>query len=447
NSHSCGFNRCYDRTAYGKLAITLHAYFQDRLIMTRALTYNEQVIGTCSARSHCSITYNNAINEASSQWEQGRNLKTQFEGGSSAHPPSDGAQLLQAVTLQVEQHLQQEQQRLYSKIIDGFDVGPLQVAAKRLSGAKAILSAFIALGLPRALERDETLRSALQGTDRILDQDAEERIAGFYTAAFLAPPTHNIRGDLLAELTTRFNTLHKVTRDYLDRINAQWYVESHRLIETTLNRLTLAHTLIHTTLPEIDPDPPTPEPEITVTPIPPNAEKDATIYVAPASLTLRQGTGGSLSIMVNPGETPINGVQIHGKIDSTSVKITGIHPTDGLPVILDAPRFDAATGTFSYSAGILNQVIREPIVLLTLDVQGVAPTGGQGAAVKFLTDYPPTNVSGPQGDLLRETIPGRVIVTGESTGLHGIIELQGRPAKPNPAWAIPLQVQLFAAGA
>jgi hypothetical protein len=42
------------------------------------------------------------------------------------------------------------------------------------------LDEVITLGLPRALESDGALRSALYGSERLLDEDPERRLAALY---------------------------------------------------------------------------------------------------------------------------------------------------------------------------------------------------------------------------------------------------------------------------
>src|SRR4051794_19644848 len=80
----------------------------------------------------------------------------------------------------VIEDLQTKQKDLYGQIRDSLTDRSkddtlkqgIYDAGQRLSGAKALLDAFITLGLPRALEADDFLRSLLHGNQRLLDEDS-----------------------------------------------------------------------------------------------------------------------------------------------------------------------------------------------------------------------------------------------------------------------------------
>jgi hypothetical protein len=150
-----------------------------------------------------------------------------------------------------------------------------------------------------------------------------------------------------------------------------------------------------------------------------------------------------LTISVTPGKASVNGVQINGRLDPAHLRLVDARPTDVLPQVLDPLAFDPATGEFRYGAGLLAGVITEPFAVLVLEVQAVATT--TGTTTEFLFDFPPTDVSGPAGSVLDRAEDGLVIITPGVT-LQGSVDLQGRPARPDASWSIPLTVTITSAG-
>jgi len=59
---------------------------------------------------------------------------------------------------------------------------------------------------------------------------------------------------------------------------------------------------------------------------------------------------------------------------------------------------------------------------------------------------PPTDISGPAGSLPNQLHQDGVVIISPDATLHGTIDLQGRPAKPAPSWAISLTVTLTPLG-
>jgi hypothetical protein len=180
---------------------------------------------------------------------------------------------------------------------------------------------------------------------------------------------------------------------------------------------------------------------VTVQPVP----EGAILHFTPPTTTIPLGVTGLLTITVTPGTDPVNEVQIHGQVDPAHLRLLDVQPTGSLPQVLDPASFDPATGVFRYGAGLLGGVITEPFAALVLEVEAVATTTLTGTEVVFLSDFPPTDVSGPSGSVLAEAQNGVVIITPAAT-LQGTVDLQGRPAKPDPSWAIPLTVTLTPVG-
>jgi PKD repeat protein len=175
--------------------------------------------------------------------------------------------------------------------------------------------------------------------------------------------------------------------------------------------------------------------------------REAILRVNPSTVTMPGGTTEVVTITVTPGSALVNGVQIHGRIDPTYLRLIRVQPVvDTLPHVLDPVSFDPATGIFRYGAGILSGVITKPFAILALEIEAVAATTITGTEVAFLFDFPPTDISGLSGSVLDEVQNGRVMIT-PAAALQATLNLQGRPAdKSEPAWAIPLTVTLTEIG-
>jgi hypothetical protein len=173
--------------------------------------------------------------------------------------------------------------------------------------------------------------------------------------------------------------------------------------------------------------------------------KDATLAVVPAPTTLLVNRVRTLDIIVTPGATAVNGVQLHGKVDPAYLELTDVlSRTTGLAQVMEAPRFDPATGEFQYAVGGLNRTVNEPFVVLSLVIKAKAATPAAGAAITFLSTFPATDITGPGGSILQTAHDGVVHVTENATGatILGQVDLQGRPAKPHKAWSIPLTLSM-----
>ncbi|MEZ4730327.1 MAG: hypothetical protein R3E79_24625, partial [Caldilineaceae bacterium] len=175
----------------------------------------------------------------------------------------------------------------------------------------------------------------------------------------------------------------------------------------------------------------------------------ATLYVDPSPANLTVGETASLDIVLSPGTTPMNGVQIHGQVDPAYLRLVNIAKgVNGLGEELEPLEFDATTGVFRFGAGVLGQTIREPFTVLTLEVEALKSTSAGGTPITFLNTTPPTDIAGPTGSIMEAARDGVVMITsGSSTAtLQGRVDLQGRLVKPNLAWSIPLTLEMTLEG-
>jgi hypothetical protein len=231
---------------YAKLQVDLIANYMaggtTQALRTRSITFREQLIDSDGPDGPRVPPDPRAT--AKNNWEVGLNIKLQFETASlvlvdDPMPP--------AVLDDIENALKSHQQGIYQAVINELaGIGSVGQAAKRLTGAKALLDVAIGLGLPRALEVDEYLRSFLYGSQALLNEAADRRLAGLWLAAKARPPSHNARADIIALMGKRADALNEALAGYLSQIDAGRYVESHRMIDTTLDRLKVADFMIRT---------------------------------------------------------------------------------------------------------------------------------------------------------------------------------------------------------
>lgn len=174
---------------------------------------------------------------------------------------------------------------------------------------------------------------------------------------------------------------------------------------------------------------------------------NATLYVDPSPVTLAVGSSQHLAIMLSPGSTPVNGVQLHLNVDPSYLRLVNVTKgTSQLDRVLEEVTFDVNTGVVRFGAGILGAVVSEPFVVVTLEVEAVRSTGQNGTPITFLQTDPATDIAGNSttGSVMEAALDGIVIVEGVETTatLQGQLDLQGRPAKPHLSWSIPLTVEL-----
>ena len=179
--------------------------------------------------------------------------------------------------------------------------------------------------------------------------------------------------------------------------------------------------------------------------VPPSGTGAATLYVDSSPVKINVNETATLEIILAPGSTPVNGVQIHGKVDPAYLRLQNVAKgSTNLGEELDPIAFDAQTGIFSFGAGVLGQTLSTPFTVLTLEVEALQPTTREGTPILFLSSFPATNIVGPGGSIMEAAIDGVVMITsGSSTAtLEGRVDLQGRPQKPHKAWSISLTAEL-----
>ena len=152
----------------------------------------------------------------------------------------------------VDEALRREQGEVYRKVVGALRPGgTASPDAQRLAGARALIAAFLEIGMPRALEGDELLHSLVYGSQRLLDDvdpdgDGPEqpRIRAMFARAALDPPHHhNVRGDVVTTMGDGIASVEQRVKGFLARLAAGEYSETPRLLATSLDRLEFARTI------------------------------------------------------------------------------------------------------------------------------------------------------------------------------------------------------------
>jgi hypothetical protein len=189
------------------LLTTLNVYAGD--------TFIGQQIHTDPTRRSVAIG-TEALQYAYTHWAE---LKPGFESAS----PSGGLTIFiddtprQKAEALIEEALAGYQHLLYARLADALSPGgSLAGTAKELAGGKKLLAAYMTLGLSNALERDDTLRSLLFGSQGLVDDltlntsfalSATQPISGTQLAVNQRMVLHNVgteRVTALGELLTAY---------------------------------------------------------------------------------------------------------------------------------------------------------------------------------------------------------------------------------------------------
>jgi hypothetical protein len=229
------------------LKVSVTVYWDRVPILRRAVTSDRVQNGAAATpgkRTGVVSTMGDPHEAFNALWEQRQNLKARFERGSweeslSDHEKIDREQLLGTVTKQVENQLEELQKQAYKWISGELNRVQLNAAALRLSGAKALLDAFIHLGMPRAVESDDYLRAFLNGSQSLLDA---EQVSERYAGAQGGGP--NVRVGIFQDAKRRVEALHGVLKGYLDQIEGGAHTESQPLLSTALLRSSVVNHVV-----------------------------------------------------------------------------------------------------------------------------------------------------------------------------------------------------------
>ena len=162
-----------------------------------------------------------------SNWTGEDNLKRDFETisqegrpcGPNGSPPIRPCTPITKVTDQIEQFFLSQQSEFYHQVASEITkTGEIYLTARNLSGSKALLDAYIALGMSQSLETNDLLHSLLYGSERVAD---EEVIKGIYEAAIadLSAGKSVPKVDLSTTINPRIDALSRVLNEILGQID------------------------------------------------------------------------------------------------------------------------------------------------------------------------------------------------------------------------------------
>ncbi len=157
----------------------------------------------------------------------------------------------------IEARLGELQLLMYSWIagkLQNGGIAELSLASKRLTGARVLLDAYITLGLPRAMESNEYLRSFLRGSERLFDQNQLAQFYLLYATKQKPRPTTSVTGQIVPLMNERLKDFYHKQDDgsrhgmLMDHLNAaaRSNGETQRLLATSLAAVRLAGAQINT---------------------------------------------------------------------------------------------------------------------------------------------------------------------------------------------------------
>lgn len=190
-------------------------------------------------------------------WTTFYEYKAKFEAITAANVPSpeqaaQQAALLATITSKLETTLGDYQQDLYARILNEMKMGSLKPSAVELGGSKALLNAFVTLGLQSAVNSDEFLHAMLFGNQQIVD---DGQIAQSYALSLTQPITGanllvNPRLVTFQKANERITALKEMIKQYLDAIGAEAHFEASSYIAGTRRALDLTMRIVRVEEPQ-----------------------------------------------------------------------------------------------------------------------------------------------------------------------------------------------------
>ncbi|MEM7531997.1 MAG: hypothetical protein AAF639_07470 [Chloroflexota bacterium] len=153
------------------------------------------------------------------------------------------------------------------------------------------------------------------------------------------------------------------------------------------------------------------------------------------------------TITVAPGETPVSGVHLSWEYDTDHFRLTRlVHDRKKLDRIV-TPISCTSAGKCSYSALAYNVTFTETFPIAYVTLQAQKPTTDTGTLLSFIHDeYPPVDISGPNGSVMAKADDSVVHITSESI-VRGIVLFEwNKVSSAHDNKSIPLEVRLYASG-
>lgn len=230
-----------------QLYVAVSVSYNGALIFTRSLALGERSRGvqdsdTIGAFGRIKAA---AYAEVQQQWEQGMRARFEqnsFEVSPNADEQSARKELLEQVTKRVDDGLRAHLANIYNLAQLNPQSNVVRHVTAKVSGAKALLSGFINLGMPRALAADDYLRSFLYGYQSLPD---ERQISARYVEVATASERQsvNVRSLIKSDSDRRADALGELLSGYLEQQAKKQHFESQPYLEDTLLRLNIAEAV------------------------------------------------------------------------------------------------------------------------------------------------------------------------------------------------------------
>ncbi|MCC6457394.1 MAG: hypothetical protein IT328_20735 [Caldilineaceae bacterium] len=171
------------------------------------------------------------------------------------------------------------------------------------------------------------------------------------------------------------------------------------------------------------------------------------MVIAPATTQTYVGATFTVAVEVQAGSQPVNGAEVYLTFDPALLEVQSIVKGSTLPTYVMEPVYNNTAGTFSAAAGKLGAPFPTGTFnLLSITFKAKAASVGTPLTMLRATPTESKVTSDAAVNVLDQLVNGTVEISNLAS-IQGTVELQGRPAKPNAAWILPLTVQLYTEGA
>ncbi len=168
-----------------------------------------------------------------------------------------------------------------------------------------------------------------------------------------------------------------------------------------------------------------------------------TLAIDPATANASIGADFSVTVQVRAGTRQVDGASAYINFNPTYLTVASITPGTTFSNVLENS-YDNATGQINFSAGSLSNFPTGTFTLMTVTLHPVAQV--TQTPLTFNTVNPRKSDATFGGASVLSSAQGGTVDITQSSTISGSVALQGRPAKPDASWGVPLTVDLTLVG-
>jgi PKD repeat protein/photosystem II stability/assembly factor-like uncharacterized protein len=168
------------------------------------------------------------------------------------------------------------------------------------------------------------------------------------------------------------------------------------------------------------------------------------IHPAAQSVTLNQNF--DVLIEVQAGAQSVDGAAAYLNFDPAYLQVVRIGAGSSFPTVLQNT-FDNSVGRVNFAAGsaLSGALPNGTFTLATVTFKAVALVSSTPIVFTSTAPYK-SDVTSDGNSVLSAMVNGSVEITDTANIINGSVALQGRPARPDPRWSVPLNVNLALPG-